>query len=94
MELSGISLVTTEPAPISEFFPMVMGSITEPPPILAPLLTIVFNNFQSVLTFGYLSLVNVTCGPIKTSSSMTTPVGIKVNDLILTLLPMTTPSSI
>jgi len=94
MALSGISLVTTEPAPISEFFPMVMGSITEPAPILAPLLTIVFNNFQSVLIFGYLSLVNVTCGPMNTSSSMTTPVGIKVNALILTLLPMTTPSSI
>jgi hypothetical protein len=73
---------------------MMMGSITEPPPILAPLLTIVFNSFQSLLLFGYLSLVNVTWGPMKTSSSMTTPVGIKVNALILTLLPMTTPSSI
>src|SRR5829696_5015805 len=91
--LSGTFLVTTEPAPIRESFPIVTGSTTDPAPILAPCLIVVLRSFQSALILGYLSLVKVTCGPIKTSSSILTPDGMKVKGLILTLLPIMTPSS-
>ena len=77
MTLSGTSLVTTDPAPIREFLPMVTGSITDPAPILAPCLIVVLSSLQSALILGYLSLVKVTCGPINTSSSILTPEGMK-----------------
>ena len=86
--------MTTEPAPISELFPTVTGKITEPAPMLEPCLIVVFSSFHCLLILGSLSLVNVTCGPMKTSSSMVTPDGIKVKGLILTLSPIITPSSI
>src|SRR5207245_10120657 len=90
----GISLVTSEPDPISAFSPIVTpGFMVHPAPMDANLLIRVFNRDQSPLLLGYLSLVKVTWGPMKTPSSIVTPVGMKTNGLILHLSPIVTPSS-
>src|SRR6059036_1934434 len=53
----------------------------------------VSRSFHSPWAFGYLSLVNVTLGPMNTLSSIVTPVGMKTKGRILQLSPIVTPSS-
>jgi len=84
----GTSFVTTEPAPITEFSPIVIPhKSVAPDPIDAPRLTTVFRHFQSASVWspppglvarGRRSFVNMTPCPTKTSSSISTPSQIKV----------------
>jgi hypothetical protein len=58
-------LVTTDPAPISEFFPIVMPTIIVAfAPIDAPHSILVLNKLNLCLDLGYKSLVKETFGPI------------------------------
>lgn len=82
--------MTTLPAPTIAFSPIVIpGKRVALAPIDAPFLINIPANCQSVfLDFGYLSLQNVTLGPINTSSSMTIPSQICTPHLTVTLLPI------
>ena len=63
--LSGTFLVTTLPAPIIAFSPIIIPpNIVELAPIDAFFFTIVFNKPKDCFARGYLSLVKVTLGPI------------------------------
>src|SRR5216683_802550 len=83
MAFAGTSLVTTLPAPTIAFSPIVtFARIVAPEPIEAPFLTSVGSTFQSLsvcnspsgaVARGWVSLVNVTPWPTKTSSSIVTP---------------------
>ena len=90
--LGGTSFVTTDPAAIIAFSPIVIPqSIVELAPIDAPFFTVVGITFQPGLTArGFLSFVKHTCGPMKTSSSIVTPLGIKTKGSIAHLSPIVT----
>jgi len=94
--LLATSFVTTAPAPIIAFFPILTpGKIVAPPPIVAPSQIVVFGYFFALLSLsrlllGYKSLVKVTLGPIKTLSSMKMELKILTPFLIVTLSPITT----
>ena len=84
----GTSLVTTLPAPIMAFSPIVtLLKIVQLEPMEAPLLTSIGSTFQSfsvwrapfpLVARGYVSLMKTTLWPIKTLSSIVTPSQIKV----------------
>ena len=63
------SRVTTAPAPTIALDPITIpGNIVAPPPIEAPsCIIVVEKRIGYTLLLGYLSFVNVTFGPIKTS---------------------------
>ncbi len=96
--LAGTSLVTTLPAPTIAFSPIVTPhKMTLPVPMDAPRLTSVGTTAQSAsvcslpspeVDLGYLSLMNETLWPTKTSSSIVTPSQIKVWLETFTLLPI------
>lgn len=98
VELSGTSLVTTDPAPITAFFPIRTPHRTVTlVPMDAPSSTTVFTTFQSasvcnspetLVARGNLSLMNETLCPIKTLSFIVTPSQMKVCEEILQLLPI------
>ena len=92
---AGTDLVTTAPAPTIDPRPIrIPGNNTAPPPIDAPVSTVVFKNRSGyTLERGNLSFVKVTLGPIKTSSSMETPSHKYTPDLIVTRSPMVTSFS-
>ena len=74
---AGTSFVTTEPAPILAFAPIeIPGRIVAFAPIETPFPTMVGSHS---LLGGYLSFVKQTCGPMKTSLPILTPVGMKEN---------------
>src|SRR5689334_15884284 len=97
----GTSLVTTLPAPTSEFSPIVtLASIVAPDPIDAPFLTKVRATFQSasvcicpleVVALGYKSLMNITPWPMNTLSSIVTPSQMNEWLEILQFLPTVAP---
>ena len=68
--LFGTFLVITLPAPIIALLPIVIPAIIVAlAPIDAPFFMIVFSNFSGYFfELGQISLVNVTLGPIQTSS--------------------------
>src|SRR3990172_5718895 len=96
--LGGTFFVTTLPAPIIAFSPIVtLLNIVAPDPTDAPFFTTMGSTFQSdsvcnspddVVARGNVSLINVTLCPMKTLSSMVTPSQMKVWLDILQLLPM------
>ena len=93
---SATSFVTIAPAPIIAFSPMITpGKMVAFAPIDAPFL-IQIPSKQKFLFFdlGYLSLQNVTFGPINTSSSTFIPSHIWTPHLIVTLSPISTSFSI
>src|SRR2546428_4905387 len=96
--LPGTLRVTTLPAPIRAFSPIViLARMVAPEPIDAPARTSVGSTFQSfsvcnaplgVVARGYESLMNVTPWPTKTLSSMVTPSQMNVWLEILQFLPI------
>src|SRR3989304_4883580 len=86
--LGWTSFVTTLPAPIIAFSPIVtLLSMVAPDPTDAPFFTTIGSTFQSfsvcnspedVVARGYVSLINVTPCPMKTLSSIVTPSQMKV----------------
>ncbi len=88
MVFAGTSFVTTLPAPIIAFSPIVtLDRIVAPELIEAPFFTNVVSTFQSssvcnlpsgFVARGKVSLMNVTPCPTKTLSSMVTPSQINV----------------
>jgi len=93
---AGTFFVTTEPAPIKAFSPMVIpGSNVEPASTEAPLQILVLSSFQSgFYALGYISLVNVTLEPIITLSSNSMPSHTCTPHLMVTLFPNFTSFSI
>lgn len=93
---AGTSLVTTLPAAMNAFSPMVIpGRITLPAPMVAPLHTLVFSNVQSLFfDLGNISLVKVTFEPIITLSSSVMPSQTCTPHLMVTLFPISTSFSI
>ena len=73
---SGISFVTTAPAPIKQYFPRLFPqTIVALAPMDAPFPTIVFlySSFLTISDLGLITLVNTHEGPQKTLSSRVTP---------------------
>ena len=88
--------MTTLPAPITEYFPIELPAlIVLFAPMEAPFLIFVFTDFSGYcFDLGTKSLVKVTFGPIKTSSSMVIPFHICTPDFTVIFDPNTTSSSI
>ncbi|MOA29697.1 hypothetical protein D3C78_1507290 [compost metagenome] len=94
--LLGILHVTTDPAPIIAYLPIVFPAIIV---ALAPMedhsSRIVVKNVSGYcFDLGLRSLVNVTFGPINTLSLTVTPSHIYTPDFTVTLFPITTSFSI
>ncbi|MOA24210.1 hypothetical protein D3C78_1448830 [compost metagenome] len=94
--LLGISQVTTEPAPIIAYLPMVFpATIVAFAPIDDHSSKAVFKNTSGYcFDLGLKSLVNVTLGPINTLSLTLTPSQMYTPDFTVTLFPKTTSFSI
>ena len=71
-----MSLVTTVPAPIKAYLPMVFPQIIVAlAPMLAPFLTkvVLSSPIRGIALLGFIRLVKTIDGPQKTSSSKVTP---------------------
>ena len=97
VELGATDLVTTEPAPMIEFLPIVNpGRITTFDPILAPSSTIVVSRTHepvstmvpsAFVALGLRSFVNITPCPTNTPFPILTPSQINECDWILQCVP-------
>src|SRR5664279_3367158 len=94
---AGTSRVTTAPAPTNAYSPIVVRqTTTTPAPKVAPRDTVVVSSSAPCFLMnarGEKSLVKITPGPRKTSSSIVTPSKLMTWFLTVTRSPMTAPPS-